>query len=79
MFWGLNTARGWLHHTWTLVPLTIGVQLLLVQILELSSVRGVIVFALMTQVPNLLVSAFMALSGFHRVAESSNLTAREEA
>jgi O-antigen/teichoic acid export membrane protein len=68
--WGLNTARGWLQMTWLMVPLTIGTQLLLVMCLDLSTVRGVVIFAIVSQVPNLLVSLFMTTRGFRTLSNS---------
>jgi O-antigen/teichoic acid export membrane protein len=75
LVWGLNTARGWLHATWLMVPLTLAVQLVLARTLSLSTVRGVIVFSILTQVPNLVVSVFMCLRGiaqFHGPSKSQD-------
>jgi O-antigen/teichoic acid export membrane protein len=68
--WGLNTARGWLQLTWLMVPLTIATQLLLVLVLDLSTVRAVVIFAIVSQVPNLLVSLSMTMRGFRTLSNS---------
>jgi hypothetical protein len=67
LIWGINTARGWLNSTWVIIPFTLVVQLGLVRWLTLSTVKGVIIFGIISQLPNLLVSSGMALQGFWKV------------
>jgi O-antigen/teichoic acid export membrane protein len=64
VLWGLNTARGWLGMTWLIVPLTLIVQVIAVQRLPISSVKGIIMFGIISQLPNLFVSCGMAIHGF---------------
>jgi O-antigen/teichoic acid export membrane protein len=69
--WAINTARGWLHATWLIVPLTLVTQVVLASWLPLSSVRGIILFSILAQIPNLLVSAWMCARGFARLGHES--------
>lgn len=64
VIWGINTARGWLNSTWIIIPLTLAIQVGLVRWLQLSSVRGIIIFGIVSQLPNLLVSLAMTWRGF---------------
>lgn len=66
VIWALNTARGWLHATWLMVPLTLATQVALTQCLNLSTVRGVLLFSILAQLPNLSVSAWLTARGFVR-------------
>ncbi len=66
VIWGLNTARGWLHATWMMVPLTLVAQVGFARWLTFSTVHGVILFSIVSQLPNLLVSAWMTARGFAR-------------
>jgi len=70
VLWALNTARGWLGSTWIMVPFTLAVQALLLRWLDLTSVHGIIQFGLLSQMPNLLVSAVMAVKGFRNFDRS---------
>jgi O-antigen/teichoic acid export membrane protein len=64
VIWGINTARSWINSSWLIIPLTLLVQIALVRWLQLSTVQGIIVFAIVSQLPNLLVSIGMTVRGF---------------
>jgi FkbM family methyltransferase len=69
--WGINTARGWLNSTWLIIPLTLLVQVGLVRWLPLSTVEGIIIFGIVSQLPNLFVSVAMMMRGFRHFPTSA--------
>jgi hypothetical protein len=62
--WSLNCARTWFEYSWLNIPATLLVQVILVTVLDISSLRGVIVFGLVSQLPTLILNAFFAWRGF---------------
>lgn len=69
--WSLNTAKAWVTGAWLYIPLTIGAQLALIPFIDFSSVRGVLVFNLVSAVPNLLLNAALSFRGFQQLHRAS--------
>ena len=63
--WGLNTSRGWVKDSWIIIPATILVQVLLLVIMDLSIVKNVIIFGIISLVPTIVVNFYMHLKGFN--------------
>jgi O-antigen/teichoic acid export membrane protein len=72
LLWGLNTARGWLHRTWMMVPATLVTQVGLFEWLNISTVRGIIQFSILSQMPNLLISLVMSVVGFRKLVDGNH-------
>jgi O-antigen/teichoic acid export membrane protein len=70
-FWALNASKAWIHGAWLYIPLTIGTQLALIPFTDFSSVRGVLMFNLLSAVPNLLLNIVLSARGLHRFAAAS--------
>ena len=66
VMWSLNAARAWFKYSWLYIPLTLATQALLLTLLNVSTVRGVLVFSLFSQVPLLFLNAFLAWRGLKR-------------
>ena len=62
--WALNAAMAWVAGAWLYVPLTIGTQVCLIPFIDFSSVEGVLVFNLLSGVPNLLLNLVLSFRGF---------------
>ena len=62
--WSLNNSRGWIKDSWLIIPSTILVQILLLIILDVSNVKGVIIFGLISALPTLLVNFYLNYKGF---------------
>lgn len=60
----LAYGRGWIWHAWLIPIVTILVQAGMLFVVDLSSVRGVLIFGLISSVPNLLGVSYMAIRGF---------------
>jgi O-antigen/teichoic acid export membrane protein len=63
-FWALNASKAWVSGAWLYIPLTLGTQALLIPWIDFSSVTGVLVFNLLSAVPNLLLNAVLSYRGF---------------
>lgn len=70
-FWALNASKAWIQGAWLYIPLTLGVQLLLIPFINLSSVDGVLTFNLLSALPNLLLNMVMSWRGFYGFAAAS--------
>ncbi len=62
--WSLNSAKGWIEHSWLYIPATLLMQVILLQVLDISSVRGVILFGIGSTFPSLLLNIFLLYNGF---------------
>jgi O-antigen/teichoic acid export membrane protein len=69
--WSLNTAKAWVAGAWLYIPLTIATQVCLIPFIDFSSVRGVLVFNLVSAVPNLLLNAALSFRGFAMLRPAS--------
>ena len=63
-FWTLNASKAWIGGAWLYIPLTLAAQLALIPITDFSSVRSVLVFNLVSALPNLLLNLVMSIRGF---------------
>ncbi len=63
-FWALNSSKAWIAGSWLYIPLTLGTQAALIPFTDFSSVRGVLIFNLISSVPNLLLNLVLSYRGF---------------
>jgi hypothetical protein len=63
-FWALNASKAWVAGAWLYIPLTLATQIALIPYTDFSSVRGVLVFNLLSGIPNLLLNAVLSYRGF---------------
>jgi len=61
LLWGINCARAWIVPPAVLIPCTIIVQVVLISFLNLSTVKGVLLFSMCSWVPNILLSLWLAM------------------
>jgi O-antigen/teichoic acid export membrane protein len=64
MFWSLNSAKAWITGSWLYIPLTLLTQIALIPLTDFSNVRSVLVFNLVSAVPNLLLNLTLSFRGF---------------
>jgi O-antigen/teichoic acid export membrane protein len=60
----LSWSRGWVWHMWIIPFVTLLVQIIAVRFLPLNTVAGVLEFSIISAVPWLLVTSYMATRGF---------------
>ncbi|MFB8791489.1 MAG: hypothetical protein U7123_22280 [Potamolinea sp.] len=60
----LNLAKAWVQYAWIEIPLRIIIQVILLLTLNISTVKGVLLFGLFSQFSPLLVNLFLTYRGF---------------
>jgi len=63
-FWALNSSKAWIAGSWLYIPLTLATQIGLIPFTDFSSVTGVLLFNLLSAVPNLLLNMALSYRGF---------------
>ena len=63
-FWALNASKAWVAGAWLYIPLTLATQIALIPYTDFSSVMGVLIFNLISAVPNLLLNIVLSYRGF---------------
>jgi len=63
-FWTLNASKAWIAGSWLYIPLTVGTQIALLPLTDFSSVRSVLMFNLLSAVPNLVLNLALSIRGF---------------
>jgi O-antigen/teichoic acid export membrane protein len=63
-FWSLNASKAWIAGSWLYIPLTLLTQIALIPFTNFSSVTSVLVFNVLSAVPNLLLNFALAIRGF---------------
>lgn len=63
-FWTLNASKAWITGSWLYIPTTLATQAALIPYTDFSSVRGVLIFNLISALPNLLLNFVLSYRGF---------------
>jgi hypothetical protein len=63
-FWTLNASKAWIAGSWLYIPLTLAAQIALIPSTDFSSVRSVLMFNLLSALPNLLLNVALSFRGF---------------
>ena len=66
-FWALNASKAWIAGSWLYVPLTLVTQAAMIPFIDFSSVRGVLVFNVISSAPNLLINLVLSYRGLRSV------------
>lgn len=64
MMWSLNASKAWVQDSWLYVPGTIAMQIILLFILDVSTVRGIIIFGFFSNLPFFFVNIWLSYRGF---------------
>jgi O-antigen/teichoic acid export membrane protein len=70
-FWALNAAKAWITGSWLYIPLTLVTQIALIPYTDFSSVSGVLIFNLLSSIPNLLLNIALSCRGFRSLRLAS--------
>lgn len=62
--WFLNASKAWVAGAWLYIPLTLATQIALIPYTDFSSVRSVLIFGVISSVPNLLLNMALSYRGF---------------
>jgi len=61
--WSLNSTKAWIRFSWLNIPSVILTQIVLLALLDVSTVRGVILFGIFSLVPNFLLNSMLTFRG----------------
>ncbi len=61
LFWAINASRAWIVPPAFLIPCTIVVQIAMISFLDLSTVKGVLLFTMYSWVPSIVLSVWLAM------------------
>jgi hypothetical protein len=62
--WFLNASKAWVAGAWLYIPLTLATQIALIPYTDFSNVRSVLIFGVLSSVPNLLLNIVLSYRGF---------------
>jgi O-antigen/teichoic acid export membrane protein len=62
-FWTLNASKAWIAGSWLYIPITLSTQIALIPMTDFSSVRSVLIFNLLSTIPNLLLNLVLSIRG----------------
>lgn len=68
-FWALNASKAWVTGSWLYIPLTLATQIALIPYTDFSSVSGVLIFNLISILPNLLLNLVLTYRGFRSLPQ----------
>lgn len=72
--WSLNASKSWIKQVWLEIPSTIIIQIILIYCLDISTIRGVILFGFSPLLPSLCVNSLMAYRGLKGVIKKHEIT-----
>jgi len=61
LLWAVNASRAWIVPPHILIPCTLVLQVILVMVLDLSTVRGVLLFSIYSGLPSIVLSIWCAV------------------
>lgn len=61
LLWAINSARAWIVSPALLIPCTIAVQVAVMSVVNLSTVKGVLLFSTYSWVPSIVLSVWLAM------------------
>jgi hypothetical protein len=61
--WALNSTKAWIKYSWLNIPSVILTQIVLLTVLDVSTVHGVILFGIFSLVPNFLLNSMLTFRG----------------
>lgn len=67
LLWCFISARGWIHHVWVIIPMTLVFQAVLVRWLPLDTVASVLFFGAFSTLPGTLWFLWRGLTNFSRM------------
>jgi hypothetical protein len=67
LLWAVVSARGWFEYAWVTVPLTLVTQSIACGLLPLGSVAGVLLFGMISNLPAIGWTCWIAVIGFRRL------------
>ena len=66
--WSLNSSRGWIEYVWVNIPATILVQAVGIALLDVSTVRGVLLLGSFAMLPSIGINIVIVCRGLRAEA-----------
>ncbi|HEY9810711.1 MAG TPA: hypothetical protein V6D13_15385 [Halomicronema sp.] len=64
IMWSINSAKAWIEYAWIEPPLRVVLQIILLMSLDISSVKGVLIFNIISTTSPILINAILTYRGF---------------
>ena len=68
--WLMNASKAWIKGSWLYIPTTLATQITLIPFTDFTSVTGILIFNLLSTIPNLLVNVGLSYFGFRSLKSS---------
>ncbi len=69
--WLMNASKAWIAGSWLYIPTTLATQIALIPFTDFSSVNGLLIFNLLSTLPNLLVNIGLTFRGFRSLRHTA--------
>jgi O-antigen/teichoic acid export membrane protein len=69
--WVLNASKAWIAGSWLYIPLTLATQIVLIPFTDFSNVTQLLIFNLISTVPNLLLNMVLSYRGFRTLRSAT--------
>jgi O-antigen/teichoic acid export membrane protein len=69
--WSLNATKAWIKYSWLNIPGVILTQTLLLAFIDISTVKGVLLFGILSLLPTFLLNSMLSLRGFLELRHST--------
>jgi len=69
--WQLNVARGWIVNPWLMIPTGVAAQILCVLLLDVSTVRGVLLLNIYSMIPGFFLNFLRTRQGIREFKEAA--------
>ncbi len=69
--WSLNATKAWIQYSWLNIPGVILMQVILLMFVDIATVKGVLVFGILSLFPTFLLNSMLSLRGFFDLYHST--------
>jgi hypothetical protein len=71
--WSLNATKAWIQYSWLNIPGVILAQIVLLAFIDISSVKGVLIFGILSLLPTFLLNSMLSLRGFIELRQPARI------
>jgi O-antigen/teichoic acid export membrane protein len=69
--WALNSAKAWIEYSWLNIPGTIAMQAVLLLVVNVSTLRGALMFGIFSVIPTFILNVTLAVRGLASVKRAA--------
>jgi len=78
VMWSLCSVKGWVEKVWIEIPIRIFIQIIMLIIVDISTVRGVLIFSFISSFPPIIISGWLADRGLKLAKANSKLFSNKD-